>query len=222
MNRLWVGIAVIGWGCAGVVMGQLVELGGPAPAPVLMTASGDSYKFMSELYHEGEERGRDRRSAVALCFIGQEATEGAEALPKFMAVASKVQGHPVLRGKVRFYVVGTDPLSEKDRLAMFLARNGVRPPVLTLLDPQRRACAEFGVEEMPRTFVISKHGTLVADIEGAGSGYAKALATGIVRASKDAGGARRGTTRAAGMAPAEAGRGGASQEESDPDQPMGW
>lgn len=221
LGRWFAMMALCGWGGAGTASAQAVPTGAAAPAPVLLTQSGDSYKFLSELYHAGEDRPRDRRSAVALCFVGREASACAEALPPFMALAEQMQGREALRGKARFYVVGTDPLDQKDALAALLARHGVRPPVLTLLDPQRKACMEFGVENMPRTFVISKYGTLVADIEGAGSGYAKALATGVVKAVRDAGGAQR-PARAQALPPPPVRGGAAAKDEGDPRQPMRW
>lgn len=219
MKRMWAVVALVGWGLAGAAMAQTIPLSSKAPAPALVTPSGDSYQFLSELYHEGADRRQDRRSVVALCFIEQDSAACAEVLPQFMAVAVKMQSHEVLRGKARFYLVDADPRGRADRLPDFLARNRVGPPVLAFLDPYRKVCREFGVDQLPRTFVISRRGILVADLEGAGADYAKALAAGVVKAVKDAGSEQKPARVAAVLLPSV--RGDAA-EESDPDQPMRW
>lgn len=212
-----------GAGFAWGAMGQaaMAAVGDRAPAPVLLTLSGDSYKFMSEFYYEGKDRPRGRRSAVVLCFMGQDSAASGDALPRFMAVAQKVQSHPTFRGQARFFLVSTDPLSQKDGLPGFMARHGVGLPVDVLLDPQRKACQEFGVEELPRTFVISRSGRIVADIRGVGGDYAKALATGIVKAVNHAETAPKPIR--SDSVKAVSGRSVAAEDANiDPDQPMRW
>lgn len=219
MKKTLAAVMLFGVGLAGGARAQAVPLGSKAPTPFLLTPSGDSYKFLSEIYHEGADHPQDRRSAVALCFIGQDSEACAEVLQRFVAVAGKIQDHESLKRQVRFYVVGTDSLGRSDSLTGFLARNRMGPPVLAFLDPHRKACRAFGAEALPRTFVISKRGILVADIEGVGIDYAKALATGVVKAVKDSGGAQK-PARVRGVA-AESARESAA-DVSDPDQPMRW
>ena len=219
MKKTLAVVMLIGMSLAGGARAQAIPLGSKAPAPFLLTPSGDSYKFLSEIYHEGEDHPQDRRSAVALCFIGQDSEACAEVLQRFVAVAGKVQDHESLKRQVRFYVVGTDSLGRNDSLTGFLARNRIGPPVLAFLDPHQKAWQAFGAEALPRTFVISKRGILVADIDGAGIDYAKALATGVVQAVKDSGVAQK-PARVRGAA-AKSARESAA-DPIDPDQPMRW
>ena len=219
MKKTLAVVMLFGMSLAGGARAQAVPLGSKAPAPFLLTPSGDSYKFLSEIYHEGADHPQDRRSAVALCFIGQDSEASAEVLQRFVTVAGKVQDHESLKRQVRFYVVGTDSLGRSDSLTDFLARNRVGPPVLAFLDPHRKACQAFGAEALPRTFVISKRGILVADIEGGGSDYAKALAMGIVKAVKDSGVAQK-PVWVRGVAAGSARESVA--DPVDPDQPMRW
>ena len=219
MKKTLAVVMLIGMSLAGGARAQAIPLGSKAPAPFLLTPSGDSYKFLSEIYHEGEDHPQDRRSAVALCFIGQDSEACAEVLQRFVAVAGKVQDHESLKRQVRFYVVGTDSLGRNDSLTGFLARNRIGPPVLAFLDPHQKAWQAFGAEALPRTFVISKRGILVADIDGGGIDYAKALATGVVQAVKDSGVAQK-PARVRGAA-AKSARESAA-DPIDPDQPMRW
>ena len=219
MRKALAVVMLFGLALAEGARAQAVPLGSMAPAPHLLTPSGDSYMFLSELYHEGEDHPQDRRSAVALCFIGQDSAACAEVLQRFVAVAGKVQGHESLKRQVRFYVVGTDSLGRSDSLTGFLARNRMGPPVLAFLDPHRKACQAFGADTLPRTFVISKRGILVADIEGGGSDYAKALAKGVVKAVKDSGVAQK-PARVRSVAAGSARESAA--DPIDPDQPMRW
>ena len=219
MKKTLAVVMLFGMSLAGGARAQAIPLGSKAPAPFLLTPSGDSYKFLSEIYHEGEDHPQDRRSAVALCFIGQDSEACAEVLQRFVAVAGKVQDHESLKRQVRFYVVGTDSLGRNDGLTGFLARNRIGPPVLAFLDPHQKAWQAFGAEALPRTFVISKRGILVADIDGAGIDYAKALATGVVQAVKDSGVAQK-PARVRGAA-AKSARESAA-DPIDPDQPMRW
>ena len=219
MKKTLAVVMLIGMSLAGGARAQAIPLGSKAPAPFLLTPSGDSYKFLSEIYHEGEDHPQDRRSAVALCFIGQDSEACAEVLQRFVAVAGKVQDHESLKRQVRFYVVGTDSLGRNDGLTGFLARNRIGPPVLAFLDPHQKAWQAFGAEALPRTFVISKRGILVADIDGGGIDYAKALATGVVQAVKDSGVAQK-PARVRGAA-AKSARESAA-DPIDPDQPMRW
>ncbi len=219
MKKTWAMVAAMGLGIAWEAMAQAVLVGAQAPAPVLTTPSGDGYLFLSELYHAGANGQQDRRTAVVLCFVEQDSAACAEVLPAFRTVASKVQSHEKLRGKARFYVVDADPLGRKDALAGFLARNRAGPPVLAFLDPYRKACLAFGVESLPRTFVISKDGILVADLDGATADYPKALARGVVKALKDPGSVRK--PARVGVVPAASAR-EAAAETVDPDQPMRW
>ena len=221
MNAMRTAVALLVLGLGMEALAQPVSVGSKAPAPVLLTLSGDSYKFLSDLYYDGADRPGARRSAVALIFMGQHSAASAEALPMFMDVARKVHAHGALRGKARFFLVAVDPLGEKSGLPSFLARHRVGLPVDVLLDPARKAANEFGVDELPRTFVMSRDGALVADVEGVGGDYSKALATAIVKAVREAGTASQ-PSRAAGRpsppaeSDAEGGRAG------NPNQPMRW
>ena len=91
--------------------------------------------------------------------------------------------------------------------------------MLAFLDPHQKAWQAFGAEILPRTFVISKRGILVADLAGGGIDYAKALATGVVKAVKDSvvvqkpARVRGDTAKSARESAADA---------IDPDQPMRW
>lgn len=219
MKKTLVVVMLMGMSLAGGARAQAIPLGSKAPAPILLTPSGDSYKFLSEIYHEGADHPQDRRSAVALCFIGQDSEACAEVLQRFVAVAGKVQDHESLKRQVRFYVIGTDSLGRNDSLTGFLTRNRIGPPVLAFLDPHQKAWQAFGAEILPRTFVISKRGILVADLAGGGIDYAKALATGVVKAVKDSvvvqkpARVRGDTAKSARESAADA---------IDPDQPMRW
>ena len=219
MKKTLVVVMLIGMSLAGGARAQAIPLGSKAPAPILLTPSGDSYKFLSEIYHEGADHPQDRRSAVALCFIGQDSEACAEVLQRFVAVAGKVQDHESLKRQVRFYVIGTDSLGRNDSLTGFLTRNRIGPPVLAFLDPHQKAWQAFGTEILPRTFVISKRGILVADLAGGGIDYAKALDTGVVKAVKDSvvvqkpARVRGDTAKSARENAADA---------IDPDQPMRW
>ena len=219
MKKTLVVVMLMGMSLAGGARAQAIPLGSKAPAPILLTPSGDSYKFLSEIYHEGADHPQDRRSAVALCFIGQDSEACAEVLQRFVAVAGKVQDHESLKRQVRFYVIGTDSLGRNDSLTGFLTRNRIGPPVLAFLDPHQKAWQAFGAEILPRTFVISKRGILVADLAGGGIDYAKALAKGVVKAVKDSGVAQK-PARVRSVAAGSARESAA--DPIDPDQPMRW
>ena len=219
MKKTLAVVMLFGMSLAGGARAQAVPLGSKAPAPILLTPLGDSYKFLSEIYHEGEDHPQDRRSAVALCFIGQDSEVCSEVLQRFVAVAGKVQDHESLKRQVRFYVIGTDSLGRSDSLTGFLARNRIGPPVLAFLDPHQKAWQAFGAEALPRTFVISKRGILVADIDGGGIDYAKALALGVVRAVKDSGVAQK-PAQVRGVEAKSVRENAAGA--IDPDQPMRW
>ena len=122
MKKALAVVMLFGVGLAGGAKAQAIPLGSKAPAPFLLTPSGDSYKFLSEIYHEGADHPQDRRSTVALCFIGQDSEASTEVLQRFVTVAGKVQDHESLKRQVRFYVVGTDSLGRSDSLTGFLAR----------------------------------------------------------------------------------------------------
>ena len=219
MKKTLAVVMLFGMSLAGGARAQAVPLGSKAPAPILLTPLGDSYKFLSEIYHEGADHPQDRRSAVALCFIGQDSEVCSEVLQRFVAVAGKVQDHESLKRQVRFYVIGTDSLGRSDSLTGFLARNRIGPPVLAFLDPHQKAWQAFGAEALPRTFVISKRGILVADIDGGGIDYAKALALGVVRAVKDSGVAQK-PAQVRGVEAKSVRENAAGA--IDPDQPMRW
>lgn len=213
-------VALLVWGLGLAALAQSVQIGAKAPAPVLLARSGDSYKFMSELYYEGAERPGSRRSAVVLNFISQDSAPSAEALPLFMAVARKVQSHEALRGKVRFFLIDADPFAQTGRLSLFLERYGVGTPVDVLMDPHRKACKLFGVDRFPRTFVISRYGILAADVEGLGGDYSKALAEGIVKAVRNPESAPKSNSAATQGAPVR--HRAVAAPDGDPAQPMQW
>lgn len=212
--------ALLVWGFGAAAMGQSVQVGTMAPAPALLALSGDSYRFLSELYYEGNDRPGARRSAAVLNFMSQDSASSAESLPLFMAVARKVQSHDALRGQVRFFLVVADPFGQTSRLSLYLDRHRVGTPVDVLLDPRRKACKLFGVDQLPRTFVISRSGILVADVEGTGGDYSKELAKGIVKAIRSPESAPKPDRAAAGGPLAV--RDSAAAPDDDPAQPMRW
>ena len=212
--------ALLVWGFGAAAMGQSVQVGTMAPAPALLALSGDSYRFLSELYYEGNDRPGARRSAAVLNFMSQDSASSAEALPLFMAVARKVQSHDALRGQVRFFLVVADPFGQTGRLPLFLEQHGVGTPVDVLLDPRRKACKLFGVDQFPRTFVISRSGILVADVEGIGGDYSKALAAGIVKAVRNPETTPKSNRAAAKASPVH--QGTTDAPDGDPAQPMQW
>ena len=59
---------LIGWGmvlvAGAAVAAPPVRVGAPAPAPTLLTSSGDSYKFLAEVYGTDPRYPDARRSAA--------------------------------------------------------------------------------------------------------------------------------------------------------------
>ena len=56
MNAMRTAVALLVLGLGMEALAQPVSVGSKAPAPVLLTLSGDSYKFLSDLYYEGADR----------------------------------------------------------------------------------------------------------------------------------------------------------------------
>ena len=176
----------IGWGlvfaASAAVAAPPVQVGAPAPAPTLLTSSGDSYKFLAEVYGTDPQYPDARRSAAALLFVDPESEAGDPAVAAFVEVARKVSARPALRGQIRFYLVLTCSKDAGFALARFLEQQDRTLPIDVLLDPRRKAAKAFGAEEVPRLFAISRAGILAADVAGVPANYRKLLAEGVVAA----------------------------------------
>lgn len=162
-------------------------IGPAAPTPILATIDGQ-YQFLSKLYYPGEERPREPRAVVALNFMGLKCGPCRKELPQFLEVvrsAAKSGKVKELGVPVRHFVVSTDPLSAKEDLRAFLLDQGIDPETEVLLDPYQKAAEKFGVKGIPRTFVISPQGRIVADIEGATEDYRAVLRKGLAVAIRD-------------------------------------
>ena len=177
---------LIGWGmvlvAGAVVAAPPVRVGAPAPAPTLLTSSGDSYKFLAEVYGTDPRYPDARRSAAALLFVDPESEAGDPAVAAFVEVARKVQARPNLRGQIRFYLVLVCPKNAGFALARFLEQQDRTLPIDVLLDPRHKAAVAFGVGKLPRLFAIARDGTLAADLAGVPADYRKQLAEGVVAA----------------------------------------
>ena len=177
---------LIGWGmvlvAGAVVAAPPVRVGAPAPAPTLLTSSGDSYKFLAEVYGTDPRYPDARRSAAALLFVDPESEAGDPAVAAFVEVARKVQARPNLRGQIRFYLVLVCPKNAGFALARFLEQQDRTLPIDVLLDPRHKAAVAFGVGKLPRLFAIARDGTLAADLAGVPAEYRKQLAEGVVAA----------------------------------------
>ena len=177
---------VIGWGlvfaASAAIAAPPVRVGAPAPAPTLLTSSGDSYKFLAEVYGTDPQYPDARRSAAALLFVDPESEAGDPAVAAFVEVARKVFARPALRGQVRFYLVLVCPKNSGFALARFLEQQDRALPIEVLLDPRRKAAAAFGVEALPRLFTIARNGVLATDVAGVPADYRKQLAEGVVAA----------------------------------------
>ena len=158
-----------------------------APAPILVTMDGH-YVHLGKLYYPGAEKPREPRSVVVLNFMGLKCAPCRRELPLFLEVVrGAVQSETLQKSGVgiRYFVVSTDPLSAKEALRAFLAEQGIDPDHEVLLDPYRKAAEKFGVNGIPRTFVISPRGRIAADIAGATADYKTTLRKGIVAALKE-------------------------------------
>ena len=177
---------VIGWGlvfaASAAIAAPPVRVGAPAPAPTLLTSSGDSYKFLAEVYGTDPRYPDARRSAAALLFVDPESEAGDPAVAAFVEVAQKVQARPNLRGQIRFYLVLVCPKASGFALARFLEQQDRALPIDVLLDPRHKAAVAFGVGKLPRLFAIARDGTLAADLAGVPAEYRKQLAEGVVAA----------------------------------------
>lgn len=176
------------WGSS--ASAQTNRVGTAAPAPFLTTLAGD-YTQLSKLYYEGEERPGQPRAVVVLSFMGLGCVPCRKELPLCLEVVRAVQAtEPGGSGRLRLFLVSTDPLSRKKELRTFVEEQKVDPASELLLDPYGTVSKEFGVAAIPRTFVISARGRITADIAGAAGDYAARLKSGIEEALKDGGLAR--------------------------------
>ncbi|MGD9612424.1 MAG: hypothetical protein AB7V22_05920 [Kiritimatiellia bacterium] len=207
-------IVALAWGMVwnAATAAESVRIGAPAPAPVLLTSAGDSYRFLSDIYGADPESAGRHRSAVALLFVDPDSAAGDSAVPAFMEVARKVHARETLRGQIRFFLVC--PEGAGFAFARFLEQPAMAVPVDVLLDPRQKARTAFGVEDMPRLFVISRAGILAADVAGVPANFRRQLAEGVVAAIQAG---RTAPPRTAPPAAAQpAGKPG------DPRQPMAW
>lgn len=150
-----------------------------APAPVLATFDGQ-YRFLGKLYYAGAPRPREPKCVVALSFMGLDCPPCRREMPLFLdAMRQTATSNAPGRPPVRYFLVSTDPLSKKEALRALLTELKVNLETEVLLDPYRKAAEAFGVNGIPRTFVIAPDGKITADIAGAVEGYREALVKGI-------------------------------------------
>ena len=177
---------MVGWGlvfaASAAVAAPPVRVGAPAPAPTLLTSSGDSYKFLAEVYGTDPQYPDARRSAAALLFVDPESEAGDPAVAAFVEVARKVSARPSLRGQIRFYLVLTCSRDAGFALARFLEQQDRALPIDVLLDPRHKAAVAFGVGKLPRMFAIARDGTLAADVPGVPADVRKQMVEGVVAA----------------------------------------
>lgn len=217
MKTMWVWLILAGLMAAGGARAECPATGDRAPAPVLRTGSGDGYKFLSALYHEGPARPGDRRSAVLMLFLNQEDEATRRALSALMTVARKAHGHSGLRGKVRFYVVGTGAGAEPGVLMEMMTRHQVALPVDALLDPREEARRAFGMDALPQMVAVSRTGVLTACLDAEKAGSPRSVAGAVVSAVKESGqtpAAHRRDPAPRQLSPAE--------ETSNASQPVRW
>lgn len=173
-----------------LVWAQTNQMGAAAPTPILVTMDGQ-YLYFSKLYYPGYERPREPRSVVVVNFMGLKCLPCRKELPVFLETvraASKSKKAAEMGMKIRYFVISVDPLSAKEPLRKFFEEQGIDPETEVLLDPYKKAAEKFGVDGIPRTFVISPMGKLVADVPWTGKdeqAYKKALLQGIAAALKD-------------------------------------
>lgn len=171
--------AVFLWCGVWTSFGQSNLVGKAAPTPVLATFDGQ-YQFLGKLYYSGENRVREPKGVVVLNFMGLDCQPCRKELPLFLETMRQASSS---KAPARYFLVSTDKLSKKEALRAFLAEAGVSVETEVLLDPYRKAADAFGVNAIPRTFVIAPDGTIVADIVGAVEGYREALRQGVEKAT---------------------------------------
>lgn len=168
-------------------LAQSNQVGSIAPAPTLVTIDG-GYEYLSKLYYQGEERPRAPRSVVVLNFMGLKCAPCRKELPLFLEVMRSISKSEKVKNLgigIRYFVISTDPLSSKPELIAFLAEQGIDANTEVRLDPYTKAAQKFGIEGLPRTYVIAPDGRIVAEIVGAIDGYKSALRKSIATALKD-------------------------------------
>lgn len=154
-----------------------------AATSVLRAYSG-AYVVFSNLFYPGEEKVDFPRSAVAIYFTGLNCPPCEVALPQFLKIV-----RPLTDGnqsKFKYFLISIDSLSVSTDLKSYLDGKGVDADKEVLLDPYKLAAKQFGVNGIPRTFVISPEGLIVADIEGAVADYKEQLSEGIMTALGEA------------------------------------
>ena len=201
---------IVAWSAAAAA--EAVEVGAPAPTPVLLTSSGDSYTFLADLYGADAARAGGRSSAVALLFVDPDSAASDQALPAFMEVARKVHARETLRGQIRFFLVC--PEGAGFAFARYLEQHDRTLPIDVLLDPRGKVRTAFGVEEVPRLFAISRAGLLAADVAGVPTNYRRQLAEGVVAAIQ--------ASQPAPKRPAPAAAAKPAGKPVDPQRPMAW
>jgi thiol-disulfide isomerase/thioredoxin len=149
-----------------------------APAPVLRAYNGD-YVLFSKLYYPGEAKRNSPRSTVVINFMGLNCPPCEVELPQFLEVARAAADG---QGDLKYFLISTDPLSASAELKTYLDGKSVNADKELLLDPYKVAAGKFGVNGIPRTFVISPEGVIVADIVGAVPDYKDLLVEGIKKA----------------------------------------
>lgn len=160
-----------------------VETKPKAATPVLRAYSGE-YVLFSNLYYSGEEKVNLPRSAVAIYFLGLNCPPCEVTLPQFLESARHATAD--FQFRIKYFVISVDPLSATTDLRAYLDAKEIDVESEVLLDPYKRAAQQFGVKGIPRTFVISPEGLIVADIEGAVADYKEQLSEGIMTALGEA------------------------------------
>jgi peroxiredoxin len=124
------------------------------------------YRVLTDLCYAGPEQPAKPRSPMVLNFFALNCKYCVEELPAFLEV-----GREFKKKSAKFFLVVTDPLSKDEQV-----RNTVGQLDCDVLrDPYQVACKKFGVQGLPRTFVIAADGTIVADIAGFKPDYAVLL-----------------------------------------------
>ncbi len=183
-------VLVIALICACLVRlpARAADFGGEAaPAPILVTMDGQ-YIHLAKLYYPGADKPREPRAVVVLNFMGLKCVPCRKELPQFLEVVRGAARSETIQKSgvgLRYFVISTDPLSVKEDLRAFLVEQGIDPSREVLLDPYKKAAEKFGVNGIPRTFVISPTGKILADIAGATADYKVVLRKGIVAAIKE-------------------------------------
>ncbi|MBM4148978.1 MAG: TlpA family protein disulfide reductase [Lentisphaerae bacterium] len=144
------------------------------PRLVLRDIEGN-YLCLSDVCYEGEEQPRKPKWVVVLNFMSVNCPPCKREMPTFLEIARTKKSDGV-----RSFLVSWDRLSDSDKLATYVKEMNVDCDVL--LDPYQIAGDKLGVDSVPRTFVVSRDGSIVGDIAGATPDFEQRLKAAIQRA----------------------------------------